>query len=253
MLRALRRRGHQEEADPVVLQDHRLRRPAAGRPEPAGGHLARPVVTGSATGSAGPTAPTSTSRSRAATSRSRSSRRAPTRCSARRSSWWRPTPPGGRAGAPTSSAQALRGLPREVRKAHRHRPAGDRPAEDRRLPGRHAINPVNGERLPIWAADYVLADYGTGAIMAVPAHDQRDLDFAGAFDLPVVAHRRSRAGPTPRARRAPATGRRSTRRQRRDRAGRAGRSTTAKRTIIELAGGRRAPARARSTTACATG
>jgi len=51
--------------------------------------------------------------------------------------------------------------------------------------GRYAINPVTGERLPIWAADYVLADYGTGAIMAVPAHDQRDLDFARAFDLPV--------------------------------------------------------------------
>ncbi len=51
--------------------------------------------------------------------------------------------------------------------------------------GRYAINPVNGERLPIWAADYVLADYGTGAIMAVPAHDQRDLEFAQAFDIPV--------------------------------------------------------------------
>jgi leucyl-tRNA synthetase len=51
--------------------------------------------------------------------------------------------------------------------------------------GRYAINPVNGERLPIWAADYVLAEYGHGAIMAVPAHDQRDLDFARAFDLPV--------------------------------------------------------------------
>ena len=51
--------------------------------------------------------------------------------------------------------------------------------------GRFAVNPVNGERLPIWAADYVLADYGTGAIMAVPAHDQRDLDFARAFGLPV--------------------------------------------------------------------
>jgi leucyl-tRNA synthetase len=50
---------------------------------------------------------------------------------------------------------------------------------------RYAINPVNGERLPIYAADYVLSDYGTGAIMAVPAHDQRDLDFARAFDLPV--------------------------------------------------------------------
>ena len=50
---------------------------------------------------------------------------------------------------------------------------------------RFAINPVNGERIPIWASDYVLADYGTGAIMAVPAHDQRDLDFARAMKLPV--------------------------------------------------------------------
>ena len=51
--------------------------------------------------------------------------------------------------------------------------------------GVHATNPVNGERIPVWAADYVLPDYGTGAIMAVPAHDQRDLDFAMAFGLPV--------------------------------------------------------------------
>ncbi|MDN4472479.1 leucine--tRNA ligase [Demequina zhanjiangensis] len=50
---------------------------------------------------------------------------------------------------------------------------------------RYGINPVNGERLPIWASDYVLADYGHGAIMAVPAHDQRDLDFARAMELPV--------------------------------------------------------------------
>jgi len=50
---------------------------------------------------------------------------------------------------------------------------------------RYAVNPVNGERLPVWAADYVLADYGHGAIMAVPAHDQRDLDFARTFGLPV--------------------------------------------------------------------
>ena len=65
----------------------------------------------------------------------------------------------------------------------------DRLATDRPKSGvfleRYAINPVNGEKLPIWASDYVLADYGTGAIMAVPAHDQRDLDFARAMDLPV--------------------------------------------------------------------
>jgi len=65
----------------------------------------------------------------------------------------------------------------------------DRLATDRPKSGvfleRYAINPVNGEKLPIWASDYVLADYGTGAIMAVPAHDQRDLDFACAMDLPV--------------------------------------------------------------------
>jgi leucyl-tRNA synthetase len=51
--------------------------------------------------------------------------------------------------------------------------------------GVYAINPVNDERIPVWAADYVLPDYGTGAIMAVPAHDQRDLDFARRFGLPV--------------------------------------------------------------------
>ena len=50
---------------------------------------------------------------------------------------------------------------------------------------RYAVNPVNGERLPIWTADYVLAGYGHGAVMAVPAHDQRDLDFARRFGLPV--------------------------------------------------------------------
>jgi leucyl-tRNA synthetase len=65
----------------------------------------------------------------------------------------------------------------------------DRLATDRPKSGvfleRYAINPVNGEKLPIWASDYVLADYGTGAIMAVPAHDQRDLDFARAMKLPI--------------------------------------------------------------------
>ena len=65
----------------------------------------------------------------------------------------------------------------------------DRLATDRVKTGvflnRYAINPVNNEKIQIWASDYVLADYGTGAIMAVPAHDQRDLDFAKAMKLPV--------------------------------------------------------------------
>lgn len=52
--------------------------------------------------------------------------------------------------------------------------------------GSFATNPANGERIPIWIADYVLMGYGTGAIMAVPAHDERDFEFAQAFDLPVV-------------------------------------------------------------------
>ncbi|MFN3198837.1 MAG: leucine--tRNA ligase [Bradymonadia bacterium] len=52
--------------------------------------------------------------------------------------------------------------------------------------GAYAINPVNGNEIPVWISDYVLATYGTGAIMSVPAHDQRDYEFAKAFDLPIV-------------------------------------------------------------------
>jgi len=58
--------------------------------------------------------------------------------------------------------------------------------------GSYAMNPVNAERIPIWIADYVLAGYGTGAIMAVPAHDERDFEFGQKFELPI---RRVIAGP----------------------------------------------------------
>jgi leucyl-tRNA synthetase len=64
------------------------------------------------------------------------------------------------------------------------RQSADRPKTGVFL-GRHAVNPANGERIPVWAADYVLTDYGTGAIMGVPAHDQRDLDFARTHGLAV--------------------------------------------------------------------
>ncbi|MCI9209585.1 MAG: leucine--tRNA ligase [Eubacterium sp.] len=52
--------------------------------------------------------------------------------------------------------------------------------------GSYAVNPLNGAKVPIWLSDYVLADYGTGAIMCVPAHDDRDFEFAKKFDLPII-------------------------------------------------------------------
>jgi leucyl-tRNA synthetase len=74
----------------------------------------------------------------------------------------------------------------ETRKASDiDRMATDRPKTGVFL-GAHAVNPANGETVPVWAADYVLADYGTGAIMAVPGQDQRDWDFAKTYDLPIV-------------------------------------------------------------------
>jgi leucyl-tRNA synthetase len=80
----------------------------------------------------------------------------------------------------------------EVREYAKH--AGARRAEDRAaetaktgvFTGFHVTNPVNGERLPVYVADYVLMDYGTGAIMAVPGHDERDREFAEAFDRPTL-------------------------------------------------------------------
>jgi len=82
----------------------------------------------------------------------------------------------------------------EAVRSYQHQAAAkssiDRQAESKEktgvFTGGYAINPVNGEKIPVWIADYVMMGYGTGAIMAVPAHDARDFEFAGTFDIPIV-------------------------------------------------------------------
>jgi leucyl-tRNA synthetase len=87
--------------------------------------------------------------------------------------------------AGTDAAEAVREYVARVGRES----AEERGAEDREKTGvalgRSVVNPVNGEEIPMYVADYVLMEYGTGAIMAVPGHDSRDYDFAKAFDLPV--------------------------------------------------------------------
>ena len=87
------------------------------------------------------------------------------------------------------AAQVQAFVERVRRESRRDRMAADRP-KDGVSTGAYALNPVNQEVIPIWVADYVLMEYGTGAIMAVPAHDQRDFEFAKAHRLPmrVVIH-----------------------------------------------------------------
>ena len=119
--------------------------------------------------------------------------------------------------------------------------------------GADAINPVNGERIPIFVADYVLSGYGTGAIMAVPAHDERDYAFAERFGLPI---RRVVAAPGTEA--DDADGRRLHRPQRRRAAGQQRRVRRAagrrgRQGHRRAAGRDRAPPSPRSPTACATG
>ena len=84
------------------------------------------------------------------------------------------------------------------------RGAADKPKTGVPL-GRTVTNPVTGEQIPMFVADYVLMEYGTGAIMAVPAHDQRDYDFAKAFDLPIQPVVAPEAGERHRRRTPPAT------------------------------------------------
>ncbi len=79
----------------------------------------------------------------------------------------------------------------------KRRRGSDDYAKDGVFTGRYCINPVNGERVPIFIANFVLMDYGTGAVMAVPAHDQRDFEFAKKFQLPIRVVIRPADGPAP--------------------------------------------------------
>jgi len=80
--------------------------------------------------------------------------------------------------------EVLSFIDKVVKESKMTRVAGDIKKEGR-FTGRYAVNPVNGEKIPVWVADYVLMEYGTGAIMAVPTHDQRDFLFAKEYNLPM--------------------------------------------------------------------
>ncbi|MEE8717088.1 MAG: leucine--tRNA ligase [Coriobacteriales bacterium] len=91
--------------------------------------------------------------------------------------------------------ELVEGLPQQqavldLRERSRHVSAVERQMGDREklgeFTGRYVINPVNGRRVPVWVADYVLMDYGTGAVMAVPSGDQRDFEFARKYGLPII-------------------------------------------------------------------
>ena len=184
-LRALRRRGRGAQPRAVDLQDHRLRRPAArrhgaarlarARPDDAA-QLDRPLR-----GRRGPVPDRGARRGRprlhdaARHALRRDVLRARARASAGRAVR--------RALAETATSCATYARHAAAEKSE------ERAAREEKtgvFTGFYAINPVNDARIPIWVADYVLMDYGTGAIMAVPAHDERDFEFAERFDLPIV-------------------------------------------------------------------
>jgi leucyl-tRNA synthetase len=90
-----------------------------------------------------------------------------------------------RLAAGTENEEAVRDYVNESARASAEERADEERQKTGVALGREVINPVNGERIPMFVSDYVLMEYGTGAVMAVPAHDERDYDFARAFDLPI--------------------------------------------------------------------
>lgn len=87
---------------------------------------------------------------------------------------------------PATHREQLAAFTAEVRSVSAHERLGDTATKKGLFTGAYAINPVNDERVPIYAANFVVADYGTGAVMAVPAHDERDHAFARAYGLPII-------------------------------------------------------------------
>ncbi len=87
---------------------------------------------------------------------------------------------------PESHRAAVEAFRTAVRAVPAHERTGDGSPKQGVFTGAWVINPANGQRVPLWAANFVLADYGTGAVMAVPAHDERDFAFAQAYQLPIV-------------------------------------------------------------------
>ncbi len=181
--------GRPHAAHPVDAADHGLRRAPDRGPRrcrlaaPDQGHaaqLGRPER-----GGRGRFPDVGLARAGAAT-RSASSPPAPTPCSARPTWCWRPST--------RWSTGSRRDAQRESVEDYR-RGRGGKSDLDRTdlaktktgvFTGAYAINPVNGQSIPVWIADYVLMGYGTGAIMAVPGHDERDFEFAQTFNLPIV-------------------------------------------------------------------
>ncbi|MDR2075978.1 MAG: leucine--tRNA ligase [Desulfovibrio sp.] len=103
--------------------------------------------------------------------------------------------------AGTAREGAVRAFAQKILRTDRFELASGSLEKEGLFTGRYCLNPFTGERMPIWVANFVLADYGTGAVMAVPAHDQRDFEFARKYRLPirVVIHREGTPLPEPEA------------------------------------------------------
>ena len=218
-LRALRHGGGAADAGAVVLPDHRVRRPAAGR---SGRHGEDGLVRQHHHGAAelaralrGGGAGLSARRRRRADGPTRRGRRSgstppgPTRSSAPRSwCWRRSTRWWTRSPRRRSGRRSRRTGRRRRSKDLVSRKVGDQ-EKTGVFTGGYAVNPATGQPIPVWVADYVLMEYGTGAIMAVPGHDERDFEFAKKFELPIVRVRRRAATARPTRRSRPRTPRTS--------------------------------------------